>query len=308
MRIEEFYYYVEIYKYGSINAAAKSNYISQAALSNILKNIEKELGIQLFIRNNHGIEATEYGRRFYEYACKITRTWQNILNMKDDIIHDNNLSIIYAPSSFIAQCLFSFQKKYPCEVGNDVFEEDIIINNFAVLQELKARMVIALFDTKDIEPFRQKCQKYHLKLNVLQDGLPVFLLTSKKHSLAGRRSVAMEEAFSYPLVKYKSLSGKDESGGDNETTLYINNRGLYTEAIQTGKYVSTTFYMSPEVLAENNLICIPIEGQEHRIAVSTIIRDDYQLGKREKKFLNYFSCQLNQYYRSLEPVKCEEEK
>lgn len=300
MRIEDFYYFVEICKHGSINAAAKSNYISQAALSNILKRLESELGIQLFVRNNLGIEMTEYGTRFYEYALKITETWQDILKMKDHCAHDNNLSIIYAPSSFIAQCLLSFQGKYPCEDGNDVFEEDVIINSLSALQENRVRLVIDLFDSNSIETFRQKCRKQHLILNVLQEGLPVILLVSRKHLLAGRKSITMEEAFSYPIVKYKNLSDAEEAENSNNTTLLINNRSLYTEAIMTGKYVSTTFYIRPEFLEKNNLVCVPIEGLEHRITVYTITREDYQLNNREKKFLNYFNCQLNQYHRSLQ--------
>lgn len=300
MRIEDFYYYVEICKYGSINAAAKNNYISQAALSNILKRLESELGIQLFVRNNLGIGMTEYGSRFYEYALKMTETWQDILKMKDSIICDNNLSITYAPSSFIAQCLFSFQGKYPCEAGSDVFEEDVIINSLAALKEKRVRLIIDLFDSSNLDSFRRKCRQQHLALNVLQEGFPVLLLVSRKHFLAGRKSITMEEAFSYPVVKYKNLSDTEVSENSSDTTLLINNRSLYTEAIMTGKYVSTTFYIRSDFLEKNDFVCIPIEGLERRIAVYTIIREDYQLNKREKNFLNYFNCQLNQCYRSLQ--------
>lgn len=300
MRIEDFYYYVEICKYGSINAAAKNNYISQAALSNILKRLESELGIQLFVRNNLGIELTEYGSRFYKYALKMTETWQDVLKMKDNILHDKNLSIIYAPSSFIAQCLFSFQEKYPCEEGNDVFEEDVIINSLTALQENRVRLVIDLFDSNNIEPFRRKCRQQHLVLNVLQEGLPVILLVSRKHLLADRKSISMEEALSYPVVKYKSLWDAEVSENTSESSLLVNNRSLYTEAVMTGKYVSTTFYMRPEFLEKNDLVCIPIEGLKHRITVFTITREDYQFNKREKNFLSYFNCQLNQYCRSLQ--------
>ena len=52
---------------GSISKAADKLYISQPALSQQLKKMEKELEVDLFIRSNKGIDLTEEGKIVYKY-------------------------------------------------------------------------------------------------------------------------------------------------------------------------------------------------------------------------------------------------
>lgn len=51
-------YIVEIAKHHSISAAAKSLFVSQSTLSTAVREVEQQLGISIFKRNNRGIEVT----------------------------------------------------------------------------------------------------------------------------------------------------------------------------------------------------------------------------------------------------------
>ena len=52
-------------------AAAKALYISQSTLSSAIKELEAELGTQLFLRSNRGIQPTPDGEDFLRYAREI---------------------------------------------------------------------------------------------------------------------------------------------------------------------------------------------------------------------------------------------
>ena len=54
-----------------ITAAAKRLYTSQPPLSYQMKQLEKELGVKLFVRSAYGIRLTEAGKTFQHYAQKI---------------------------------------------------------------------------------------------------------------------------------------------------------------------------------------------------------------------------------------------
>lgn len=55
----------------SFSKAAKELYISQPTLSKHIKALESQLGVQLFIRNNHSIELTNTGYYLYNSFSKI---------------------------------------------------------------------------------------------------------------------------------------------------------------------------------------------------------------------------------------------
>lgn len=68
MTLEQIRQIVEVARTGSINQAAANLYLSQPNLSLSLKNLENELGYQLFARTNRGINMTARGRAFADYA------------------------------------------------------------------------------------------------------------------------------------------------------------------------------------------------------------------------------------------------
>ena len=70
MYIDFDYYKVFCYvaKYGKISEAANKLFVSQPAVTQIMKRLEESLGTTLVIRNRNGIELTEQGRFLYSYV------------------------------------------------------------------------------------------------------------------------------------------------------------------------------------------------------------------------------------------------
>ena len=54
-----------------MNEAAKALFISQPSLSGAVKELEKELGFELFLRTSRGIVVTPDGEEFLGYARQI---------------------------------------------------------------------------------------------------------------------------------------------------------------------------------------------------------------------------------------------
>ena len=55
MTLQQLKYIIEIVNSGSMSEAAKRLFISQPSLSNSVKELEKEVGIEIFLRTNKGI-------------------------------------------------------------------------------------------------------------------------------------------------------------------------------------------------------------------------------------------------------------
>lgn len=80
-------YVYEIYKQGSFTRAAEKLFISQPSLSAAIKNIEKNLGADLFERNGRGIKLTEVGKEYIAATEKIINIEKDFANKVNDIFN-----------------------------------------------------------------------------------------------------------------------------------------------------------------------------------------------------------------------------
>ena len=61
---EQLEFFMLIEKYKSFSRAAEENYLSQSTISKKIKALEKELGVELFIRAARNTELTDAGKEF----------------------------------------------------------------------------------------------------------------------------------------------------------------------------------------------------------------------------------------------------
>ena len=70
MTLQQLRYVIQAADSRSMNEAAKALYISQPSLSGAIKELEKEIGIELFKRSSHGTVLTPEGEEFLGYAAR----------------------------------------------------------------------------------------------------------------------------------------------------------------------------------------------------------------------------------------------
>jgi len=71
MDLRQLKYFVQIAETGSFSRAAEVLRIAQPSLSQLIKRLEKELGVPLFVRHARGVTATEHGQQLYDHARRI---------------------------------------------------------------------------------------------------------------------------------------------------------------------------------------------------------------------------------------------
>lgn len=102
----------------NITKAAEELMISQPAISKSIKNLEEQLGGQLFIRTKRGVILTEEGKEFYNYISRAMEYIYNAENKFADLINLNIGTIKIGISTtltkeFLIPYLEKFHKKYP---------------------------------------------------------------------------------------------------------------------------------------------------------------------------------------------------
>ncbi|NHL91513.1 LysR family transcriptional regulator [Lactobacillus helveticus] len=141
MNIKQLRYFLVVAKEKQITSAAKRLYIAQPPLSYQLKQLEIELGAQLFKRTAHGIELTDAGQILQSYASEILSLSESVKNQVHKTVSGElgTIAIGMASSSTGLIPMKSFQdltKFYP-EINFDIYED----NTFGIIDKLEKKTI-----------------------------------------------------------------------------------------------------------------------------------------------------------------------
>gem|GEM_PF-1509099 len=93
LRFEHIEYFIEAYKTKSITKAASNLFISQQSLSHTIKQLEEQLGQQLFHRTVKGVQPTDAGKRLYMSFHQIVDSYQNAVQQYTSKNINNSISV-----------------------------------------------------------------------------------------------------------------------------------------------------------------------------------------------------------------------
>lgn len=202
MTLTQLKYVITIADTGSMNEAAKLLFISQPSLSLALKELENEIGTELFKRSNRGVVLTPEGQEFLGYARQVTEQYKL---MESRYIEKKNVKKKFGVSmqhyTFAVNAFIEMVKQF----GMDEYE-------FAVYE---TRTYDVLMDVKNFKSelgilyrndFNAKVLNKLLKDNNLEFhdlfscGTYVYLW--KDHPLADQAEITMEELKEYPCLSF----------------------------------------------------------------------------------------------------------
>ncbi|MGM0303459.1 hypothetical protein IGI66_003124 [Enterococcus sp. AZ048] len=83
MKLSNLEYFVEVATEGSFTKASQKLFISQPTLSRRIQELEVELGVELFIRTNHGLVLSNAGEQFLTEANDVLKQVEHLSHMFD---------------------------------------------------------------------------------------------------------------------------------------------------------------------------------------------------------------------------------
>ena len=117
MELRQLKYFVSAADALNFSSAAKSMNITQSTLSQQIKQLENELGDELFYRNSHEVMLTEAGRELLPFAIKtvsdVENCRQRITDLKQITTGRLNIGVTYSFGQILIETLFNFTKLYP---------------------------------------------------------------------------------------------------------------------------------------------------------------------------------------------------
>ena len=185
MELRQLKYFIRVAECLNFSDAAKESCISQSTLSQQIKQLEQELGSELFLRNSRTVSLTEAGMELLPYARTTIKDAdaciERIRDLKDILTGTMNIGVTYSFSPILTETIFSFIKKYP-KVKLNIFYKPMS-ELMDMLRDRKVDFVLAFKPSAPMEGIES-----HI---LFQNYLAA--IVSSTHSLASEKKVSLEQ-------------------------------------------------------------------------------------------------------------------
>lgn len=221
MTLQQILYTITIADSGSMNKAAEKLYVSQPSLTNSIKELEKEIGISIFLRTGRGAMPTSQGAEFLMYARQVYQQYELLLERysdKDKLKRKFGVSTqhySFAVKAFVdtvnqfdtLNFEFAMRETKTLEVITDVaaLKSEIGI---LFLSNFNRKIITKMLNDNDLE--------FHRLINC-----SAYVYLYRQHPLAKNKSISIEQLYEYPCLTFEQ--------GDNGS-----------------------FYFSEEILSDND--------------------------------------------------------
>ncbi len=263
MELHQLQCFVLVVEEGGFKRATARLNITQPALSYQIKQLEEELGVQLFHRRPDGITPTEAGRVLLEHAYHVINTvheaHQAVRELSEGVTGEIRIGTINSVGTyFLPQVLWELRAKHPMVRPKLLYRISGEILEALLANKLDVAMVA--------DPPADRRLRY---LTVLEER--VSLVSSSAHPFFGRPSVEPAELKG---VQFVALSPQTPTGA--LIRRYLDRFGVAVEPVVSTDNVETVKRMVeagmgvaflPDMVTSEDVAC---DGQPGRLARSAV--------------------------------------
>ena len=230
MTLQQLHYAITIAEAGSLNKAAEALYISQPSLTSAMQELEKELGISIFVRSGRGVSLTQDGSEFLLYAREVYGQYETLLDKygksgkrkKKFGVSTQHYS--FAVKAFVELVQQFDTLKYEFAI-RETMTKDVILD----VANMRSEIGILYFNDFNRAVLTKILKSNNLEFHHLID-CKAYVYLWKNHPLAKEASIRFEQLEKYPCLSFEQ--------GDN-SSFY-----LAEEILSTNEY--------PQVIKAND--------------------------------------------------------
>lgn len=287
MDFRQIMYFIKVSECDSISKAAEELFISQQALSQSVKSLEKELDCRLLYRTSKGIKLTEDGKYLkgkFKYICSdFEKARKESFN--HFIPNSGKLDFCAAPGIFRTlspDIIMEFEKEYPYIRVNQLETPDLDCEDYIRMDDRNFGI-----STKPWNPQGM----YYLPLHREN----ILAIMNKSNPLAEKECLDMADLRNEKFlffnnrynIYYRTLSRCHNAGFDPNIIYKSTDVSQLVKLASDNKGVLLCVH---HVYAEANhgqLICVPISDEEMYWEIGVICKEYYKLEKQSKTFIEY---------------------
>ena len=284
MELRQLKYFVKSAEYLNFSVAAKHLYITQSTLSQQIKQLEFELGFELFLRNSRHISLTEAGEEFLPFARKTIDDAEDAVQRLHDLQHVKvgtlRVGVTYSLSTVLTEGVISFMKVFPgikLEIYYKTVDELLTL-----LRDRKLDFILSykpLCDAPDIN-----------SMPLFENSLAV--VVCKEHPLANKKNIQLQELEGRQLIlPAKGLQARmmldklmEQKNIMLASKLELNETNILLQLVSTGNFA--TILSTSAVFGKSRFKAIPLDEPGNIMEASLLsLKGTYQKAAA-KEFFN----------------------
>ncbi len=293
MNIKDLNTFITVAENKNLTRASKLLYMTPQGVSKIIKNLESESDCELFLRTGNGMELSECGQHFFEYAKKANSEYHN---MRQELlrIKQKERGVVDLLSAFgilrliTPECLRDFKEKYP-EIEFHYREcPDKQIERWFQAGEGNVAFSLApcdetLYDVLELESF------------------PVKLLVNKAHPLSRKSSVIIDDLKDEPLYIESSefkihdlIFRKCQEAGFKPNIIFeTSGFSLCHKMVRENKGISVTVDFVSDDMGHSNMVLIPFSDDNYEWKICMLTRKNEVPGNGVDLFQKHVKKQMD---------------
>lgn len=210
MTIQQLYYAITIADCGSMNKASEKLFISQPTLTGSVKDLEKEIGISIFLRTHKGVIPTAEGEDFLSRARQIYSQMQLLSDRyADKSTLRRRFGVSTQHYSFAVKAFVDMAKQYDISEYDFAIYETETMNVINDVGSLKSEIGILFMNNLNRRAISKLLEKNELVFHELIK-CRAYVYLWKHHPLAGEKSIGLEQLAPYPCLSFRQ---SEQEGG-----------------------------------------------------------------------------------------------
>lgn len=293
MTLQQLKYVIAVADHHSVSQAAQSLFISQPSLSNAIKELEQEVGIHIFIRNNKGISVTEEGWEFLGYARQVIEQ-AGLLEQRytGSGMPKKKFSVSTQHYSFAVNAFVDLVKQYGMEEYEFSIRETMTYKIIDDVKSMRSEIGVLFINSYNEKIISKQLSENCITFSELFETKP-HISVYRKNPLAQKKSITLEELADYPNLvfeqgDYNSFYYAEEiiSLPEHRQTIRVTDRATMVNlAIGLNGFTVSTGIFNEE-LNGSDIVTVPLEAEES-IKVGTITNQSMMLSSIGSAYMEY---------------------
>ncbi|WP_195426208.1 LysR family transcriptional regulator [Streptococcus mutans] len=293
MRIQQLHYIIKIVETGSMNEAAKQLFITQPSLSNAVRDLEREMGIEIFIRNPKGITLTKDGVEFLSYARQVVEQTALLEERYKSQGQTRELFSVSAQHyAFVVNAFVSLLKETDMTRYELFLRETRTYEIIDDVKNFRSEIGVLFLNSYNHDVLTKMFDDNHLTYTSLFKAHP-HIFVSKDNPLAKHQSVSLSDLEDFPYLSYDQgihnsfyFSEEIMSQISHKKSIVVSDRAtLFNLMIGLDGYTIATGILNSN-LNGDNIVSIPLEVDDE-IDIIYLKHEKANLSKMGEKFIDY---------------------
>lgn len=297
MTLQQLRYAVAVAEHCSMSEAAKSLFISQPSLSNAIKELEKEVGINIFTRTNKGITVSSEGAEFLGYARQVMEQ-ASLLEEKYMGLAPRKVkfSVSTQHYSFAVNAFVDLIKEYGLDIYDFQLRETRTYEIIEDVNNMNSEIGILYLNDFNYKVIHKLLKEKELEFHELFKAKPhVFI--SKGNPLSKKDKVTLDDLEECPYLSfeqgnYNSFYFSEEilSALSHKKSIKVSDRAtLFNLLIGLNGYTISTGIIS-EALNGKNIVAVPLDVKDEEMRIGYIVHKEVTISRLGQIYIDKLRC------------------